>query len=430
MPQDNLSYRLETMAVHAGQTPDQATGSRAVPIYQTTSFVFPDTDYAARLFSLEEKGDIYTRISNPTTEVFEKRMAALERGVGAMAVASGQMAVAYSILTLAKSGDEIISSASLYGGTYAMFFHRLPSLGINVRFVDPTVPEHFRQAITPKTKAIYAETIGNPQLDVLDIEAVAEIAHEAGIPLIMDNTFATPCLCRPFEFGADIVVHSATKWIGGHGNSIGGIIIDAGTFPWGNGNFPDFVEPDPAYHGVSYTRDMGEAAYITKARVQYLRDLGGCLSPFNAFLFLLGLETLPLRMERHSQNAQRIADFLQNHPKVSWVSYPGLLENPSYSQAQKYLTNGAGAMISFGVKGGRKAGGRFIDSLKLISLVANVGDAKSLVIHPATTTHSQLTSEQLAATGVTEDMIRLSVGLEHVDDLIDDLDRALSQAAI
>lgn len=428
MSQDNSGYRLETMAVHAGQAPDPATGSRAVPIYQTTSFVFPDTDYAARLFSLEEKGDIYTRISNPTTEVFEKRMAALEKGVGALAVASGQMAVAYSILTLAKSGDEIISSASLYGGTYAMFFHRLPNLGINVRFVDPTTPEHFRQAITPKTKAIYAETIGNPQLDVLDIEAVANVAHEAGIPLIIDNTFATPCLCRPFEFGADIVVHSATKWIGGHGNSIGGIIIDSGTFPWDNGNFPDFVEPDPAYHGVSYTRDMGEAAYITKARVQYLRDLGGCLSPFNAFLFLLGLETLPLRMERHSQNAQRIAQFLQNHPKVSWVSYPGLPEDPSYSHARKYLTHGAGAMVSFGVKGGRQAGGRFIDSLKLISLVANVGDAKSLVIHPATTTHSQLTAEQLAATGVTEDMIRLSVGLEHVDDLIDDLDRALRQA--
>ena len=428
MSQAKKNYQLETMAVHAGQIPDPATGARAVPIYQTTSFVFSDTDYAARLFSLEEKGDIYTRISNPTTEVFEKRMAALEKGIGALAVASGQMAVAYSILTLARTGDEIISSASLYGGTYSLFAHRLPSLGINVHFVDPESPEHFRQAITPHTQAIYAETIGNPQLDVLDIEAVAKIAHQAGIPLIIDNTFATPCLCRPFEFGADIIVHSATKWIGGHGNSIGGIIIDAGTFPWDNGNFPDFVEPDPAYQGISYTRDMGKAAYITKARAQYLRDLGGCLSPFNAFLFLLGLETLPLRMEKHSQNALTIATFLQNHPKVSWINYPGLPGDSSYNKARKYLADGAGAMISFGVKGGFQAGRRFINSLKLISLVANVGDAKSLVIHPASTTHSQLTPEQLAATGVTEDMIRLSVGLEHVDDLMDDLDRALHQA--
>ena len=428
MSQAKKNYQLETMAVHAGQIPDPATGARAVPIYQTTSFVFSDTDYAARLFSLEEKGDIYTRISNPTTEVFEKRMAALEKGIGALAVASGQMAVAYSILTLARTGDEIISSASLYGGTYSLFAHRLPSLGINVHFVDPESPEHFRQAITPHTQAIYAETIGNPQLDVLDIEAVAKIAHQAGIPLIIDNTFATPCLCRPFEFGADIIVHSATKWIGGHGNSIGGIIIDAGTFPWDNGNFPDFVEPDPAYQGISYTEDMGKAAYITKARAQYLRDLGGCLSPFNAFLFLLGIETLPLRMEKHSQNALTIATFLQNHPKVSWINYPGLPGDSSYDKARKYLTSGAGAMVSFGVKGGFQAGRRFINSLKLISLVANVGDAKSLVIHPASTTHSQLTPEQLAATGVTEDMIRLSVGLEHVDDLMDDLDRALHQA--
>lgn len=418
----------DTIAVHGGQVPDPTTGATAVPIYQTTSFTFHDADHAARLFNLEEEGHIYTRISNPTVDVFERRIAALEGGVGALAVAAGQTAEMYALLTLAKAGDEIVSSTSLYGGTYALFANRLPNLGIKVRFVSPDDPENFRRAITPRTKAIYGEIIGNPKLDVLDIEAVAEVAHSAGIPLIVDNTFATPCLCRPFDYGTDIVIHSATKWLGGHGTSIGGVIVDSGRFPWDNGNFPDFVEPDPTYHGISYVKDAGETAYITKARAQCVRDFGGCLSPFNAFLFLQGLETLPLRMERHSYNALRVAEFLSQHPSVSWVTYPGLPDDPSYAKARKYLPRGCGGMVCFGVKGGLEAGKRFINSLELVSLLANVGDAKSLVIHPASTTHSQLNPEQLAASGVSEDLIRLSVGIEHVDDIIGDLDQALQRA--
>jgi len=425
---DTQSYRFETLAVHAGQKPDPTTGSRAVPIYQTTSYVFRDADHAANLFALKEFGNIYTRIMNPTTDVFEQRMAALEGGVGALALAAGQTAETFAILNIAEAGDEIVSSTSLYGGTWNLFRHTLPKFGIKVHFVDPSDPENFRRAITPRTKAFYAEIIGNPKGDVLDIEAVANIAHEAGVPLIVDNTFATPYLCRPFEWGADIVVHSATKFIGGHGTSIGGVIVDSGKFNWANGKFPGLTEPDPSYHGLRYVEAFGPLAYIVKARVQLLRDLGGCLSPFNSFLFLQGLETLHLRMERHVQNAMEIARWLQQHPLVSWVNYPGLPGHPSHELAKKYLPKGPGSIFTFGIKGGYEAGRRFINSVKLFSLLANVGDAKSLVIHPASTTHQQLTPEEQLAAGVTPDLIRLSIGIENVEDLKADLDQALRAA--
>ncbi|MBO2521525.1 MAG: homocysteine synthase [Clostridia bacterium] len=426
---ETKKYRFDTLAVHAGQEPDPATNARAVPIYQTTSYVFNDTTHAANLFALKEFGNIYTRIMNPTTDVFEKRMAELEGGVGALAVAAGQTAETFAILNIAGAGDEIVSATSLYGGTYNLFYHTFSEIGVTVKFVDPSDPENFRKAITPKTKALYAETIGNPKLDILDIEAVAEIAHEHGIPLIVDNTFATPYLCRPFEWGADIVVHSATKWIGGHGTSIGGVIVDSGKFDWAaSGKFPRLTEPDPAYHGLSYTEAFGPLAYILRARVRLLRDVGGPLSPFNSFLFLQGLETLHLRMQRHCENTLKVAQFLKEHPAVSWVNYPGLEDHPSYALAKKYLPKGAGAVLTFGIKGGTPAALKFIDSLKLFSLLANVGDAKSLVIHPATTTHQQLTPEQQRETGVTEDLIRLSIGIEDADDLIEDLDQALKAA--
>ncbi|MBZ4655339.1 MAG: bifunctional o-acetylhomoserine/o-acetylserine sulfhydrylase [Peptococcaceae bacterium] len=417
---------FDTLALHAGQKPDPTTGARAVPIYQTTSYVFNDVQHAANLFALKESGNIYTRIMNPTQDVFEQRVAALEGGVGALATASGQAAITYSILNIAQAGDEIVSSSTLYGGTYTLFSSTFPKLGIKVNFVDPSDPENFRRAVTDKTKAFYAETIGNPRNNILDIERVASIAHESGVPLIVDNTFATPYLCRPFEFGADIVVHSATKFIGGHGTSIGGVIVDSGKFDWTNGKFPGLTEPDPSYHGVKYVEAMGPLAYIIKARVQLLRDTGACVSPFNAFLFLQGLETLSLRVQRHCDNALVVAQFLQNHPAVEWVNYPGLLSNPYHELAKKYLKNGFGSIFTFGVKGGYEAGVRFIQKLKLFSLLANVGDAKSLVIHPASTTHQQLSPDEQIAAGVNPEMIRISVGIEDIKDIIADLEQALA----
>ncbi|MDK2992666.1 MAG: O-acetylhomoserine (thiol)-lyase [Clostridiales bacterium] len=418
-------WGFNTLALHAGQQPDPATGARAVPIYQTTSYVFKDSDHAARLFSLEESGNIYTRMMNPTTDVFEKRMAALEGGIGALALASGSAAITMAIMNIASNGDEVVSASTLYGGTYNLFASTLPRYGIKVRFVDSDDPENFRKAVNEHTKAFFAETLGNPNINVLDIEAVAKIAHEVGVPLIVDNTFASPYLCRPIEFGADIVVHSATKYIGGHGTSIGGIIVDSGNFNWDNGRFPDLVEPDESYHGISYVKDIGAAAYITKARVQLLRDMGPCISPFNSFLMLQGLETLPLRMERHVSNALAVANYLEGNPAVSWVNYPSLPSSKYHTLAQKYTPKGAGAIFTFGLNGGIKAGKRFIDSLKLFSLLANVGDAKSLVIHPASTTHQQLSREEQLAAGVTEDMVRVSIGIEDVKDIIDDLDQAI-----
>lgn len=425
MSENTRQYGFDTLATHAGQKPDPATGSRAVPIYQTTSYVFQDTAHAARLFALEEPGNIYTRIMNPTTDVFEQRMAALEGGVGALALSSGQAAATYALLNIAGAGDEIVSASTLYGGTYNLFRHTLPKLGIKVHFVEPR-PEAFAEAVNEKTKAFFAETIGNPLGNVIDLEGLAEVAHAHGVPLIIDNTFATPYLCRPFEWGADIVIHSATKFIGGHGTSIGGVLVDSGKFDWTNGRFPGLTEPDPSYHGLRYVEALGPAAYITKARTQLLRDMGSCLSPFNSFLFLQGLETLSLRMERHSQNALAVARFLEDHPEVSWVAYPGLESHASYELAKKYLPNGAGAILSFGLKRGVEAGPRLIDNLELFSHLANVGDAKSLVIHPATTTHQQLTPDEQRAAGVSPELVRLSVGLESVDDLIADLDRALN----
>jgi len=421
---ENLNFA--SLAVHAGQEPDPTTGSRAVPIYQTTSYNFRDSEHGANLFSLKESGNIYTRIMNPTSDVLEKRIAALEGGVGALAFASGHAAISAAILNIAQAGDEIVSSASLYGGTYNMFTYTLPRLGITVKLVDPSNPDNFQQAITEKTKAIYAETIGNPKIDILDIEAVAAIAHKNGIPLIIDNTLATPYLCRPFEHGADIVVHSATKFIGGHGTSMGGLVVDSGKFDWTNGKFPLLTEPDPSYHGLSYTTALGELAYIIRLRIQILRDLGATVSPFNSFQFLQGLETLHLRMERHSQNALAVAQFLANHEQVSWVNFPALETDSSYQLAKKYLPKGAGAILTFGIKGGLEAGKKFIDALKLFSILANVGDAKSLVIHPASTTHSQLTSEQRASAGAPDDMVRLSVGIEDSADIIADLAQALA----
>lgn len=422
------SYAFETLALHAGQEqPDPTTHARAVPIYQTTSYVFDDAEDASELFALHKFGNIYTRIMNPTQDVFEKRLAALEGGVGALATASGQAAEFLAIANIAGAGDEIVSSTGLYGGTYNLFSQTLPRLGITVHFADGTNPEAIRQTITPRTRAVFAETVSNPGLDTLDIRAVADVAHEAGIPLILDNTLPTPYLVRPLAHGADIVLHSATKFIGGHGTSIGGIIVDGGTFDWSaSGKFPSLVEPDPSYHGVRYVEAFGPLAYILKARVQLLRDLGPAISPFNSWLFLQGLETLPLRMERHSSNALQIAQFLESHPAVSWVRYPGLESHPSYAIAKRYHEHGGyGAIVGFGIKGGLEAGKAFVGKLKLFSLLANVGDSKSLVIHPASTTHSQLSESEQQATGVTPDFVRLSVGIEASSDLIADLDQAL-----
>jgi len=417
----------ETLLLHGGQEPDPVTGSRAVPIYQTTSYVFNDTEHAQNLFSLAETGNIYTRITNPTVDVFEKRVAALEGGTASVATASGMSAIAMAIMNIAEAGDEIVAATNLYGGTFNLFSLTLPRFGITVKFVDAADPENFRKAITSKTKALYGEIIGNPSLQVFDVEAVANIAKEAKIPLIIDNTFATPYGCKPFQWGANIVVHSATKWIGGHGNSIGGVVVDGGNFDWNNEKFKGFTEPDPSYNGLKYA-DLGNVAYAIKLRVQLLRDLGPCLSPQNAFYLLQGLETLHLRYERHNENALKVAQFLQNHPDVEWVSYPGLENHSSYSLAKKYFNNGSGSMIVFGIKGGREAGRKVIDHIQLFSHVANVGDAKSLIIHPASTTHQQLSKEELALTGVTEELIRLSIGIENVDDIIADLDQAIKKA--
>ena len=418
-----------TLAVHAGQQVDPATGSRAVPIYQTTSYVFQDADHAARLFGLQEFGNIYTRIMNPTTDVFEKRVAALEGGAAALATASGQAAETLAITTLAGAGEEIVSTTSLYGGTYNLFHYTLPRMGITVRFADADDFDGLRAAINSKTRAIYTETLGNPKLDIADIETLASIAHEHGLPLMIDNTAATPILVRPIEWGADIVVESATKFIGGHGTSIGGVIVDAGKFDWkASGRFRDFVEPDPSYHGLSYVEAFGPLAFILKARVQGLRDIGAALSPFNAFLFLQGLETLHLRMERHSQNALAVAKYLQGHPGVDWVNYPGLASSKYNARAKKYMPEGQSSLVTFGIKGGYEAGKKLINSLKLFSLLANIGDAKSLVIHPASTTHAQLTPEEQTSTGVTPELVRLSVGIEDVRDLLADLNDAIEVA--
>ena len=421
---------FETLALHGGQTPDPTTNARAVPIYQTTSYVFDDSDHAAALFGLRTPGNIYTRIMNPTTDVFEKRVAALEGGVAGLAFASGSSAVTFSILNIAGAGDHVVSANSLYGGTYNLFVHTLPRLGVAVDLVDPGDPENFRRALRPTTRALFAETVGNPKLDTLDIRAVADIAHEAGIPLIVDNTMATPYLIQPIEHGADVVVHSATKFIGGHGTSIGGVVVDSGRFDWGqNDKFPGLTEPDASYHGLKFWEALGPVTYITKLRVSLLRDIGASLSPFNAFLFLQGLETLPLRMERHSTNAYAVARYLEDHPKVGWVNYPGLASHPSHELAKVYHHRGLyGAILGFGVKGGREAGRSFVESTRLLSHLANIGDAKSLVIHPATTTHSQLEPEEQHLAGVTDDFVRLSIGIESIDDIVADIDQALAKA--
>jgi O-acetylhomoserine (thiol)-lyase len=416
--------------VHAGQVPDPTTGSRAVPIYQTTSYVFKDSEHAANLFALKEFGNIYTRMMNPTTDVFEQRIAAIEGGSGALAVSSGQAATTLAMIGITQVGDEIVSANNLYGGTYQLFHYTLPKLGRTVKFVDSRSPEAFRKAITPKTRAIYAETIGNPKLDVPDFAALAQIAHDAGVPLVVDNTIGVG-LVRPIDLGADIIVASATKYIGGHGTSIGGIIVDSGKFKWNNGKFPEFTEPDPSYHGLKFWDvfgnfpGLGNVAFIIKVRVQLLRDIGAALSPFNAFLFLQGLETLPLRQKQHSENALAVAHFLKQHPLVSWVTYPGLLDDPNHQQAAKYLKRGFGGIVGFGIKGGLAAGRKFINSVKLLSHLANIGDAKSLVIHPASTTHQQLSAAEQAATGVSPDYVRLSIGIEDIEDIKADIDQAL-----
>ena len=424
---------LSTLALHAGQVADPTTGARAVPIYQTTSYVFKSTEHAANLFALKEFGNIYTRIMNPTTDVFEQRIAALEGGTGALAVASGQSAISLALLAITRLGDEIVSANNLYGGTYQLFHYTFPKLGRSATFVDSRKPEAFKRAITPKTRAIYIETIGNPKLDVPDFEAIAKIAHDAGVPLIVDNTVGVG-LVRPIDYGADILANSATKYIGGHGTSIGGVIVDAGKFKWNNGKFPEFTEPDPSYHGLVYwdalsnLPGLGNVAFILKVRVTLLRDIGPALSPFNSFLFLQGLETLPLRQRQHAQNALAIAEYLKGHSLVNWVTYPGLKDDPSYPVASKYLKAGFGGLVGFGIKGGLEAGKRFINSVKLLSHLANIGDAKSLVIHPASTTHQQLTKEEQEETGVTADYIRLSIGLEDVEDIKADIDQALKKA--
>lgn len=426
---DEKRLHLETLALHAGQTVDSDTLSRAVPIYQTTSYCFKDTDHAARLFSLQEFGNIYTRLMNPTTDVLEKRLAALEGGVGALALSSGQSAIYVSILNICGAGGHIVSSNSLYGGTNTLFEHTFAKLGIEVTLVDPRDPQNFAKAIKDNTRLLFIETIGNPKNDILDYDRIAQVAHDHGMPVICDNTVATPTLFRPIEHGIDIVVHSCTKFIGGHGNSIGGAIIDSGNFDWANGRYPELTEPDPSYHGVKYVEAVGNLAYIIKARTQYLRDMGSCLSPFNAFLFLQGLETLHLRMPRHSQNALKLAQWLETQPQVSWVNYPGLPSHPDYAKAQKYLPDGQGAILGFGVKGGKEAGVAFINRVKLASHLANIGDSKTLVIHPASTTHQQLNAQEQLAAGVTPDYIRVSVGTEHIDDIIDDFAQALKASS-
>ncbi len=425
---EQRQFGFTTRQLHAGQLPDPTPGSRAVPIYQTTSYVFKDTEHAARLFALQEFGNIYTRIMNPTTDVLEQRVADLEGGVGALAASSGHAAQAMAILTLANSGDHIVSASTLYGGTFNQFNYTFPRMGIEVSFVDPKDPENFRKAIRDNTKIIFGETLGNPLINVFPFEEVAAIGREYGIPLMIDNTFATPYLNRPFEWGANIVVHSTTKFIGGHGTAIGGIIVDGGNFKWaGNPRFPNFNTPDDSYHGLVYA-DLGAPAFILKARVQILRDIGACQTPFNSWLFVQGLETLSLRIDRHVQNTQKVAEFLQDHPKVKWVSYPGLESHPDYRAAKKYLPRGAGAILGFGIEGGLDAGRNFINNLKLLSHLANVGDAKSLAIHPASTTHSQLNPDEQLIAGVTPDFVRLSIGLEDIDDILWDLDQALAKA--
>lgn len=424
----NQKFQPETLLVHGGQQPDPTTGAIAVPIYRTTAYAFRDTEHAQNLFALKEPGNIYSRIMNPTVDAFEKRVAELEGGTAAVALSSGMAAIAFSILNVAQAGDEIVAAANLYGGTYNLFAVTLPRYGINVKFVDSTDPENFRAAITDKTKALFGESIGNPSLNVLDVEAVADIAHENGVPLIIDSTFASPYGSNPIEFGADIVVHSATKWIGGHGTAIGGIAVDGGKFDWTQGRFPGFTEPDETYRGLRYGIDAPDAAFATKLRVQLLRDFGPCLSPDNAFIFLQGLETLHLRVQRHNENAKKVAEWLKDHPSVDWVQYNGLEEHPSYELSKKYLKNGDGSVIVFGIKGGREAGRKLIDGVKLFSHVANVGDARSLIIHPASTTHQQLSAEDLAKTGTSEELVRLSIGLENVDDIIADLKQAIEAA--
>jgi O-acetylhomoserine (thiol)-lyase len=425
--------RFDTIAIHAGQeAPDPATGARAVPIYQTTSYVFKSTEHAANLFALKEFGNIYTRLMNPTTDVFEKRVAALEGGVGALAVSSGQAAQTLALLAITQVGDEIVAANNLYGGTYQQLHYTFPKLGRTAKFVESSKPEEFKKAITSKTRAIYAETIGNPKLDIPDFEAIARIAHEAGVPLVVDNTVGIG-IVKPIDYGADILTLSATKYIGGHGTSLGGVIVDSGKFKWNNGKFPEFTEPDPSYHGLKFWDvfgnfpGMGNVAFIIKVRVQLLRDLGPALSPFNSFLLLQGLETLPLRVRKHSENALAIAQHLKKHPKVSWVNYPGLPEHSSHGLAKKYLKNGFGPILGFGIKGGLEAGKKFINSVKLLSHLANIGDVKSLVIHPASTTHQQLTPEEQKTTGVTEDYIRFAVGIEDVQDIIEDVEQALQK---
>ncbi len=426
----NLSKNLSTLALHAGQAPDPATGARAVPIYQTTSYVFKSTEHAASLFALKEFGNIYTRIMNPTTDVFEQRIAAIEGGTGALAVSSGQAATTLALIAITQVGDEIVSANNLYGGTYQLFHYTFPKLGRTVKFVDSRSPEAFRKAITPRTRAIFAETIGNPKLDVPDFAALASIAHDAGVPLVVDNTIGVG-LVRPFDHGTDLIVSSATKYIGGHGTSIGGVIVDSGKFPWNNGKFPEFTEPDPSYHGLKFWDvfgdfpGLGNVAFVIKVRVQLLRDIGAALSPFNAFLFLQGLETLPLRQRQHSENALEVARFLKQHPLVSWVTYPGLPDDPNHPLAAKYLKKGFGGIIGFGIQGGLEAGKKFINSLQLLSHLANIGDAKSLVIHPASTTHQQLSAAEQAETGVSPDYVRLSIGLEDAEDIKADIDQAL-----
>lgn len=422
-------WKFDTLQVHAGQRPDPTTGARAVPIYQSSSFVFKNTEHARALLNFEEEGNTYTRIGNPTNDVLEQRIAALEGGTGALAVASGSAAVTYAIFNIAGSGDEIVAANTLYGGTYNLLAVTLPKLGIRTAFVRPDDPEAFRGAITDKTKAIYIESIGNPGLNVPDIRRIADIAHEHGIPLIVDNTFGTPYLVRPFEHGADIVVHSATKYIGGHGNSIGGLIVDGGRFDWTSGKFPGFTEPDPSYNGIRYAEKFGDLAYITKVRVQFLRDIGASISPFNSFLLLQGLETLSLRVDKHLANTKRVVEFLKGHPGVAWVNYPGLPDSPYFELSQKYFPRGPGSIFTFGPRGGFEAANRLIDSLELFSHLANVADAKSLVIHPASTTHAQLSPEQQLAAGLTPDLIRVSVGIEDPDDLVEDLKQALDRAA-
>ncbi|KMM37124.1 O-acetylhomoserine aminocarboxypropyltransferase/cysteine synthase family protein [Guptibacillus hwajinpoensis] len=423
-------YNLETIGIHGGLQADPATGARALPIYQSNAYRFNNTDHAADLFALKEEGFIYSRIGNPTVGTLEERIAQLEGGIGALGFASGMAAITASILNIANSGDEIVSASTLYGGTYNLFASTLPKYGIKTNFVDPENPESFRSAITPNTKAIFAETIGNPGLHVLDIEKVAEIAHEAGIPLIIDNTFATPYLCRPIEHGADIVVHSATKWLGGNGSTMGGLIVDGGKFDWNSSKFPGFIEPDHSYHGIVFAEALPEAAYIVKARVQLLRDTGASLSPFNAFQIALGVETLHVRMKEHVANTRKIVSHLKNHDAVEWVSYPEEEDHASNHLVRKYLPKGAGAVVVFGIKGGRETGAKIINAVDLWSHVANVGDAKSLIIHPASTTHQQLSADELKASGVRDDLIRLSVGIEHIDDLIEDLDQAIAKAKI